>query len=258
MQCAKMGGVMQLTCQPTRIQVEHFPSACQVLSRCNWTPMHCAAYLGAGFFLLLCGYACCVVSCCVVLEVMWTSFGVKILPKKKAMKHSILARWVAARPLAGLGVPGPNTSSDGYGGVLGSPRSSTNRWVTGVCCDMLWRWECPIVRVRKDDAGTLALPPHLRIFILPSFGWGVVNSDLTRVWWSFLDFHPKKAEVFWETPLHLASRHGHLAATELLLRVPEAITLAMLGWEDVLDQVMTWHFRRQVEKCPFLILSPFS
>lgn len=200
MQCAKMGGVMQLTCQPTRIQVEHFPSACQVLSRCNWTPMHCAAYLGAGFFLLLCGYACCVVSCCVVLEVMWTSFGVKILPKKKAMKHSILARWVAARPLAGLGVPGPNTSSDGYGGVLGSPRSSTNRWVTGVCCDMLWRWECPIVRVRKDDAGTLALPPHLRIFILPSFGWGVVNSDLTRVWWSFLDFHPKKAEVFWERP----------------------------------------------------------
>lgn len=46
-----------------------------------------------------------------------------------------------------LQAPGPNTSSDGYGGVLGSPRSSTNRWVTGVCCDMLWRVECPIVRV---------------------------------------------------------------------------------------------------------------
>jgi len=29
-----------------RYLVEHFPSACQVLSRCNWTPMHCAAYLG--------------------------------------------------------------------------------------------------------------------------------------------------------------------------------------------------------------------
>ena len=56
------GGVMGLTCQPPRIQVEHFPSACQVLSRCNWTPMHCAAYLGA-FFLLLCGAL--VVSCCV-------------------------------------------------------------------------------------------------------------------------------------------------------------------------------------------------
>ena len=61
--CKDAGGVMGLTCQPTRIQVEHFPSACQVLSRCNWTPMHCAAYLGAGFF---CCYAVLlVVSCCV-------------------------------------------------------------------------------------------------------------------------------------------------------------------------------------------------
>ena len=50
-------------------QVEHFPSACQVLSRCNWTPMHCAAYLGAVDVL------CLGLWCFLEWEVTWILLG---------------------------------------------------------------------------------------------------------------------------------------------------------------------------------------
>lgn len=114
----KDGGGHAADLSAPKNQVEHFPSACQVLSRCNWTPMHCAAYLGA-----------LVVSCCFGSDVdlFWGGDSAGDIGSCR----------VAARPLAGLGVPGPNTSSDGYGGVLGSPRSSANRWVTAVCCDVV-------------------------------------------------------------------------------------------------------------------------